>query len=154
MCGESDAAFRFRRDKDAAHVDGLLPVGTDKRRYLQEPHAYVLGIPLNQCAAAPMVVWEGSHHIMRDAFKAALSGIDPENWAQTDLTDIYQSARKCCFETCNRREITARMGGSYLIHRLTLHGVAPWKNGDTCPDEGRMIAYFRPELTNIKNWLT
>jgi hypothetical protein len=29
---ESDAAHRFRRDRDAAHLDGLLPVGPEKRR--------------------------------------------------------------------------------------------------------------------------
>jgi len=65
---ESAAAFKFRRDRDAAHVDGLLPVGPDKRRHLHEPHGFVLGLPLNDAQACPMVVWEGSHEIMRAAF--------------------------------------------------------------------------------------
>jgi len=153
MLGESDAAFRFRRDRDAAHVDGLLPVGPDKRRYLQEPHAYVLGIPLNASTASPMVVWEGSHKIMRDAFTSALAKVDPANWHTIDLTDTYQAARRRCFETCARREISVPLGGSYLIHRLALHGVAAWKDTDTAPTQGRMIAYFRPELSDIRHWL-
>ena len=153
MQAESEAAFRFRRDRDAAHVDGLLPVGQNKRRYLQEPHAYVLGIPLNDTRAAPMVIWEGSHKVMQAAFRAGLKNISPEDWNTTDLTDIYQAARKTCFETCMRREISAPLGGSYLIHRLALHGVAPWKDDDIAPPEGRIIAYFRPELPAIEDWL-
>ncbi|MEM6391137.1 MAG: hypothetical protein AAF825_14945, partial [Pseudomonadota bacterium] len=56
---ESDAAHRFRRNRDAAHVDGLLPVGPARRRKMQEPHSFVLGIPLTACSAgaSPMVVW-------------------------------------------------------------------------------------------------
>jgi len=41
MPGETPAAFRFRRDRDAAHVDGLLPEGPDRRRYLREAHGFV-----------------------------------------------------------------------------------------------------------------
>ena len=32
MESETAAAFRYRRDRDAAHVDGLLPEGPDRRR--------------------------------------------------------------------------------------------------------------------------
>lgn len=67
--GESDAAFRFRRDRDAAHVDGLLPIGPDRRRMLREPHGFILGLPLTDTGegVSPMVVWQGSHRIMRRA---------------------------------------------------------------------------------------
>ena len=63
MTGESEAAFRFRRDRDAAHVDGLLPEGPQRRRHLREHHGFILGIPLVAFSedASPFVVWEGSH---------------------------------------------------------------------------------------------
>ncbi len=148
---ESPAAFRFRRDRDAAHVDGLLPVGPDRQRFLREPHAWVIGIPLNKALASPMVIWEGSHEIMRAAFRDALAGIDPAQWGAVDLTQTYHAARKHCFDSCARVEITAQPGESYAIHRLALHGVAPW-SGPAIPD-GRVIAYFRPELRNTADWL-
>lgn len=151
---ESDAAFRFRRDRDAAHVDGLLPEGPNKRRHLREPHAFVLGLPLNAASASPMVVWEGSHQIMRKAFAKRLAGVAPQNWGEEDLTDTYHAARKHCFEACNRIEINAVPGEAYLIDRLALHGVAPWRAGDTAPPEGRIIAYFRPELVDVSRWLS
>lgn len=155
MDGETDAAFRFRRDRDAAHVDGLLPLGPDRRRHLQEPHSYVLGVPLVETSieASPMVIWEGSHIIMQRAFRTVLQGVDPTGWAQVDLTDIYQEARRECFEQCRRTIVHAQPGEAYLIHRLALHGVAPWEEGAVAPPGGRMIAYFRPELADISEWL-
>ena len=82
--GESDAAHRFRRDRDAAHLDGLLPVGPEKRRYLREFHAFILGIALTEAAAeaSPLVVWEGSHHLVRAAFAKAFDGIPAERLAR------------------------------------------------------------------------
>lgn len=150
---ETPAAFRFRRDRDAAHVDGLKATGVDKRRHVDEPHGFVLGLPLNEASASPMVVWEGSHEIMREAFTARLQDVPPQDWAAEDITETYQAARKQCFETCKRIEISALPGEAYVIHRLALHGVAPWRDGDTAPPEGRMIAYFRPELEDIADWL-
>ncbi len=152
MPGESAAAFRFRRDRDAAHVDGLLPEGADRRRHLREPHGFVLGLPLNETSpeASPMVVWEGSHILMRDAFAAALADVPPADWGAVDLTDIYQATRRICFETCKRVTVHAAPGEAYVIHRLSLHGVAPW--GEAA-DALRMIAYFRPELPQIGDWL-
>jgi hypothetical protein len=42
-----------------------------------------------------------------------------------------------------------------LIHRLALHGVAPWAEGAEAGPEGRMIAYFRPEFEGLgDDWLT
>lgn len=150
---ESSAAFGFRCDRDSAHVDGLLPTGPEKRRHLHEPHGFVLGLPLNAADASPMVVWEGSHEIMRAAFAERLGDIPPNAWGAEDLTDTYHTARRRCFDECKRLEIKALPGEAYLIHRLALHGVAPWKDCDTAPPEGRIIAYFRPELGSIADWL-
>ncbi|WP_299303161.1 hypothetical protein [uncultured Litoreibacter sp.] len=155
MEGESAAAFAFRRDRDAAHVDGLLPIGPDRRRHLHEPHGFVLGIPLTETSkgASSMVVWEGRHKIMQAAFCKVLADVAPREWGQVDLTDIYQAARRQCFADCPRVVIHAQPGEAYLIHRLALHGVAQWVDGADAPPEGRMIAYFRPELSDISRWL-
>jgi hypothetical protein len=37
-------------------------------------------------------------------------------------------------------------GCAYLLHRLTLHGVAPWDASAQAAPEGRLIAYFRPPM--------
>lgn len=139
---ESDAAFAYRRDRDAAHIDGLLRVMPGRRRMLKEAHAFILGIPLNDApaGAAPFVVWEGSQRIMAAAFRAALDGVPEDRWPEADLTESYQAARRRCFETCRRVEIHARPGEAYLAHRHLLHGVAPWSEGTG----RRAIAYFRP----------
>ena len=150
---ESLAAFAFRRDRDAAHLDGLLPIGPSKARMVKEPHAWILGLPLNDTAAAPLTVWEGSHDILRAALLQALVPHPLETWGDIDLTAAYQTARKTVFATCRRIELVARPGQATLIHRLTLHGVAPWKPDDIAPPEGRMIAYLRPQLPSVSDWL-
>ncbi|MEL6690744.1 MAG: hypothetical protein AAFP28_10540 [Pseudomonadota bacterium] len=152
--GDTDAAHRFRANRDAAHVDGLLPVGPERRRMMQEPHSFVLGIPLTACShlASPMVIWEGSHEIIRAAFQEALVGIDPAKWSTTDLTGIYQAARRRCFDECERVPVHAVPGQGYFVHRLALHGVARWEEGGEAPPEGRMIAYFRPAFAG-QDWL-
>lgn len=155
--GEGAAAFRYRARRDAAHVDGLLPVGEARRRKLLEPHAFIIGLPLSPCSAdaSPLVVWEGSHIIMRVAFEAALRDVPEADWPETDLTDIYQAARRQVFDTCPRVPVHALPGQAYLIHRHALHGVAPWGPGAEAPEAGRMIAYFRPEFANhSRDWLT
>lgn len=155
--GESEAGFRYRRDRDAAHVDGIIGLGTPKRRFVQEPHAFVLGIPLTDAAAdaAPLVVWEGSHHIMRAALQAAFAGVTSGALSQVDVTDIYQKARREAFENCRRIAVPAPLGSVSLMHRLTLHGVAPWAPGARAAPEGRMIAYFRPEMAGgVAAWLS
>ncbi|UWQ59999.1 hypothetical protein K3722_07665 [Leisingera caerulea] len=154
--GEGEAAFRYRVKRDAAHVDGVKMYGEHRRRKVEEPHAWVLGIPLNESSAdaAPLVIWEGSHRIMRRAFAAAFEGVPPQDWADVDVTDAYTAARAEVFETCPRITVHAKPGESYLMHRLCLHGVAPWGEGASASAEGRMIAYFRPELANwTKGWL-
>ncbi len=154
--GETPAATRFRRDRDAAHVDGLLPIGPDRHRMLREPHAFVLGLPMTQTdpGASPLVIWEGSHEVIRAALKQRLDPIPPQDWPNTDLTSAYTAARREVFASCKRVLVHANPGEAYLMHRLALHGVAPWQTGAKAPPEGRMIAYFRPELTGpISTWL-
>ena len=151
---ESEAAHHYRLARDAAHVDGLLPVGANRRRMLKEPHSVILGLPLTPAApdASPLVVWEGSHRIMADAFATALGFRPLAEWPNVDLTDVYQSARRRVFEVCPRIELPALPGEATVVHRLTLHGVAPWTPGAEAGPEGRMIAYFRPELPDIADW--
>ena len=154
---ESEAAHGYRLRRDAAHVDGLLPVGAERRRFLRERHAYILGLPLTECGAgaSPLTVWEGSHIVMRNVFEQALTGLPEDQWDEVDLTEIYQSARRQVFENCARHTVPARPGESYLVHRLALHGVAPWEEGADAPEDGRMIVYFRPEWPEPGDkWLT
>lgn len=154
--GEGAAAFGYRVKRDAAHVDGLLAIGEARVRMLKEPHAYILGLPLTETSegASPLVVWEGSHEIMRAAFAKVLEGVAPQNWAEVDLTDTYTAARREVFERCERVALHAQPGEAVLVHRLLLHGVAAWENGAKAPPEGRMIAYFRPEFTGSgDDWL-
>ncbi len=150
---ETDAAHKFRRDRDAAHLDGLLAEGPGKRRFLREPHAWILGIALNKSDASPLVVWEGSHEIIREAFLTATAGIPPAMWQDIDFTDVYKDARAEVFELCERREVRLQPGQAVLVHRLAIHGVAPWANGAKAPPEGRMMAYFRPRMTDVRAWL-
>ncbi|MGR3435375.1 MAG: hypothetical protein ACU0CO_10880 [Shimia sp.] len=153
MEGEGPGAFRYRRDRDAAHVDGLLPVGPERRRMMREPHAFVLGIPLTEATGSPMVVWEGSHEVIRAAFGEVLADVPPTARGTVDLTEVYQATRRRIFETCRRVELRARPGQAYLLHRLALHGVAPWAEEAEAPPEGRMIVYFRPALPDGADWL-
>jgi len=151
------SAYVFRKNRDAAHVDGLLPEGPERRRKIREPHAFVLGLPLNltNAGASPMVVWQGSHEVMRTAFTRALAPYAPKDWSDVDVTTAYKVARRIVFDECPRTILHAEPGQAYLMHRLTVHGVAPWQEGSTCPAEGRMISYFRPETKGgVQDWLT
>ncbi len=153
--GETDAGFRYRLNRDAAHVDGVMGLGQPKRRFVQEPHQFILGLALSDASAdaAPLVAWQGSHRIMQAAFAEALAGAD--NPADVDVTDAYVAARKTCFETCARVELPLPRAGAVLLHRMTLHGVAPWGKDATAVPEGRMIAYFRPEMPGgTAAWVT
>jgi len=110
--GESEASFRFRKNRDAAHVDGLLPVGPQRRRFLREHHQFILGIPIGPAddQASPLVVWEGSHDIMRRAFATFFGDAPPEAWGDLDITDAYHAARRKVFEECRRVVVTAGWG--------------------------------------------
>ena len=154
--GESDGAARYRANRDAAHVDGLKPTGADRRRRIDEPHAWILGIPLTEASAdaAPMVLWDGSHKLKGAAFRKALADVPPSERSQADITEIYQATRRQVFETCPRVELPARPGEAYLLHRHCLHGVAPWAASASAGPDGRMIAYFRPECPGgVAEWL-
>ncbi len=152
---ETEKAFQYRLKRDAAHVDGLLPEGPERRRYLKEPHAYILGLSLSMAdpGASPLVVWDGSHVIMRQAFAAAFENVATEDWPDVDVTDLYQAARREAFESCARIELASAPGEALLLHRHLLHGVAPWRENATAGADGRMIAYFRPEFTSLSDWL-
>lgn len=153
--GESDSAHRYRLTRDAAHLDGLLAEGPDKRRHLREAHGYILGVALTaaEAGAAPLVVYEGSHEVMRAAFRAAFGDAPSDAWGDIDVTEAYQAARRRCFAECPRVEIGLEVGQSVLVHRLALHGIAPWAEGAKAPPEGRAIAYFRPILPRVADWL-
>ena len=145
---DSAAAHRFRIKRAAAHVDGLhLEQG---RRIVREPHAFILGLPLNRSDACPLVVWRASHVAMKAALRGALGESDPRG---QDVTEVYTAARAAAFERCERVEVHMQPGQAVLVDRFLVHGVAPWWNGMHCPDEGRMIAYFRPEFETAEDWL-
>jgi hypothetical protein len=153
---ESEVAFQYRLRRDAAHVDGLHGEGAPKRRFLREPHAFIWGIPLTDVdeSTSPLVVWEGSHQVMRQALATALADLPSEAWPNTDLTDAYHGARRRVFDTCRRIVISTHLGQSYLIHRLALHGMAPWASESDAHVEGRPVVYFRPLLASLHDWLT
>ena len=146
--GESETNFAFRLNRDAAHMDGLHAVGAQRRRHWRELHGFVLGIPLSEAdpKAAPLVVWEGSHEILRAVLREELDGVPREAWSSVDLTDAYSAARREIFDSCRRVELAARPGEATLLHRFALHGVAPWEEGTGAAPDGRMIAYFRPSF--------
>lgn len=147
--GESDANHRFRKKRCAAHVDGILL--ENGRRFLREPHRFILGIPLGDSAASPLVIWPKSHVMMRDALRARIGSAEPTS---VDLTDAYKAARAQVFAQIEPVEVQAKIGQSIVLHRHLLHGVAPWKDTDTAPPEGRMVAYFRPQYQDARDWLT
>lgn len=155
MPSETDAAFRYRRDKDAAHVDGLVPKGPERRRHLEEPHAFIIGIPMVEASAgsSPVVVYEGSHELVRAAFAERFAGLAPERWPDEDATEAYHAVRRRIFEACPRVEVHASPGQAYIIHRLALHGVARWAEDATAGPDGRMIVYFRPVLVKMNEWV-
>jgi len=144
---QSTANHQYRITRAAAHVDGLLPEGPERRRYAREFHAYILGLPLNAVSAAPTVVWPGSHVIMQAALRDAIGN---RAIGEVDLTEAYHAARRVVFETCRPVPIVAEPGQSFLIHRFALHGTAPW---DGPAALGRMIAFFRPQFTDPQDWL-
>lgn len=152
---ETPAAQAFRRNRDAAHLDGLLAEGPEKRRRVAEPHGFILGISLTpaDARAAPLVVWPGSATLLRGALRAAFGAAPPETWGKIDVTGAYQAARAQVFERCPRVEVPMRPGDAVLLDRLTLHGVAPWAEGAKAAPEGRITAYFRPVLPSVADWL-
>ena len=149
--GESDANHRYRRARSAAHVDGLLPVGSARRRYAREYHAYILSLPLNDVTEAPTVVWRGSQKIMQNALRRTIGEADP---AQVDITDAYQAARREVLETCEQVPLRLKVGQSALLHPFVLHGTQAWGTAPDPSGDGRMIAFLRPECAGgAAEWL-
>lgn len=153
--GESEAAHGYRLRRDAAHLDGLLPVGPERRRHLCEPHAVLLGLPLNPASpgASPLVVWEGSHRMMGEALTRRLDGVPADRLADEDVTEAYGAARRAVFGACPRRELPLLPGQSVVVHRHMLHGIAPWRRGAWVRGSARMAAYFRPVFGDPARWL-
>lgn len=155
--GESEANFRYRQTRFAAHVDGITAEGPDRRRFVTESHAWILGLPLSEASpeASPLVVWEGSHKIIRRALAPLFDGKSKAEARTTDVTEAYQTARREVFASCPVRRLSSRPGEALLLHRLCLHGIAPWGPQATAAREGRMTAYFRPLIRGgVKEWLT
>lgn len=152
---ETPESWRYRLKRDAAHVDGLLPEGSDRRRHLRQHHAFILGIPMVKFSsdASPFVIWEGSHEIIRHAFLAAYKNLPPDKWGDLDVTETYKQARHTVFSQCRRIPIYTQPGESFVVHRLALHGTAPWGENAQAEKEGRMICYFRPETGGADYWL-
>lgn len=155
MAGESAGQHAFRAKRDAAHIDGLLPEGPDRRRHLREYHAYLLGIPMVPFGAdaAPFTLWEGSHRFVAAAFRDWFDGVPPDQWGAMDVTDRYQALRREIFDSCPRIEIHAHPGEAYLVHRHALHGMAAWRDEAEAGPDGRCIVYFRPEMADRAAWL-
>jgi hypothetical protein len=148
---ETAGNHRFRITRKAAHVDGLLPVGPEKRRFAKELHAYVLAIPLHECQAAPTVVWSGSHVIMQRALQRAIAGHAPSD---VDVTDAYKAARQEVFETCEMVPLHMHVGQAALIHRFALHGTEVWEEDfGSDAETQRAIAFFRPAVARPGDWL-
>jgi hypothetical protein len=148
---ESAANHRYRLNRCGAHVDGLLPIGADKRRFAREFHAYILALPLTKVTAAPTVIWRGSHKIMqralRDAIRAAAVGT-------VDVTDAYQSARREVFAHCEQVPLRIVRGQAALLHPFILHGTQRWGDARDATGQGRMTAFFRPECKGgAAQWL-
>ncbi len=156
MNSESKSSFDFRRNRYAAHIDGILPVGKTRRRFIKEYHSFILGIPINQAGkeASPCVIWEGSHEIIKNELRKYKRLRKISNWGNEDITEFYNDLRKKIFSSCEVKEIWVPMGHAYIINRLSLHGIMPWNQKPKGDENSRMIAYFRPDLKNgQKRWL-
>jgi len=152
---ESEALHSYRLKRDAAHVDGLLKEGPERHRFAREYHEYILLIPLTEVdtGAAPVVVWNGSHLIMKEALIAVFDDIAREQWSTTAVTEPYQVARKKVFKQCQRVELNVKPGEAVLAHRLLLHGTSPWQSHAQAGKYGRMLCFFRPQNLTMEEWL-
>jgi hypothetical protein len=152
---ETEAAFRFRVKRDAAHVDGLLLGDPQRRRFLREPHAWILGIGLQTAGeeASPTVLWEASHRSMGPALAAALAGHPSTEWPHLDITAPYQQARREVFARCTRLPMPLACGEALLLHRHLVHGMAPWRVPAGQGPDSRAIAWFRPQFPDVASWL-
>ncbi len=153
--GESASAFGYRVHKCAAHIDGVLPEGDKRRRHLRGHHQFILGIPLTPVdeGSSPLVVWEGSHHLVRQTLRQCYDDLPGSAWGNVDVTEVYWQLRDRIFAECEPVAVVAEPGQSYVIHRLALHGIAPWRGPATESSDARVVCYFRPETTSPQAWL-
>ena len=166
---ETEKAFKYRLKKYSAHVDGLIPIGSKKRRFAKEFHAFILGIPImnNRIDSAPLVVWEGSHIIFRNLFRKLYTGLSKKKVSKLDVTEIYQKYRRKVFSTCTFRKVVSQKNQPYILDRHLLHGVIPWNETVNIspmsyqndvfrlnPMFGRIVVYFRPSYKNSIDWVT
>ena len=165
---ETEKAFKYRLNKYASHVDGLLPIGPKKRRFAKEYHAFILGLPVinSMAGSAPLVVWEGSHIIFRDLFRRLYNRVSETELRNLDITEMYQKCRTKVFSTCPIRKIFSDHNQPYVLDRHLLHGVVQWKtnkmhSSKKCPNDGiqfdplsgRIVIYFRPSYKSPMDWL-
>ena len=166
---ESEKAFKYRLKKYSSHVDGLIPIGSSRKRFAKEFHAFILGIPIinNRVDSAPLMVWEGSHKIFRNMFRKVYAGLSETEISNLDVTEIYQKYRRKVFSTCPVRKVFSHNNQPYILDRHLLHGIESWSVpiGDpllphldklfcTNPMSGRIVVYFRPAYKNPLDWIT
>lgn len=151
---ESEVAYSYRLNRDAAHLDGVLKEGGE--RFLKEYHDYILAIPMVEADqhASPFVLWSQSHSIVQARLRDALQNYPVETWADIPIQEVYQSLRKDIFKACERVEVHLKVGQVLLAHRLILHGTAPWRSNAAASKDGRMICFFRPASLDIEQWLS
>ena len=89
--------------------------------------------------------------MVRETLAAAFGDRPPANWRDIDVTEVYHGLRRRIFAECRRVVVTAGRGEAFLVHRLALHGIAPWR-GEAAAVE-RMVIYFRPESGDPAAWL-
>ena len=142
-------------------------MGSNKRRFAKEYHAFILGFPImnNYPDCAPLVVWEGSHIIFRNFFKEIYEGISSNKISNIDITDLYNECRKKVFSNCEVKKIIPQFNQPFLLDRHLLHGIAEWKEYKNDKSkltnnkvlnrlsDGRIIVYFRPIFTNPYDWI-
>ena len=152
---DSEAGFKYRLNRDAAHVDGLLKLGANGERYALEYHQYILAIPLNSVSAlaSPLVLWEKSHLLMRDRFQKFFDQYQKSEWPSTAVNEIYQQTRREIFMNFKRIEVSVQPGQALLIDRHMLHGTSPWRAEQGQDECGRLIAFFRPQYKSMQDWL-
>jgi hypothetical protein len=91
---------------------------------------------------------------MQKEFLKIFSNVPPSDWKNIDVTETYKNARRQCFENCERTVINSPLGSGYALHPLLLHGIAPWFSAKQGPDSlSRQVAYFRPLLNEVQDWL-
>ena len=124
MFVETANVFKYRKNRFNTHVDGVVPDCEAKRRYTREYHTFIRRIPLVDYSEfwAPVVFWEGSHNIMHYYLSKQLILLKDGLSKNEDISGIYNEARREIFTKCKPKSVRALVGGSYLIHRLALHG--------------------------------